>query len=164
MLVVQGKKWILQKQESQSIGRLWDPWPESDASWSNKLRWSFHVFHNKAFAEHQQNELKRLNISLAFESWRGLGAFIENGQLKSLCTSFQRLFLAKCKNHSQHPSSCKYVAKEIEEKSCSPGIDVWECWFQSKSEWRLQGRQSLSSKSTPTGSRRHDFILPLHHY
>ena len=63
---------------------------------------AFHVFHNKAFVEHQQNELKRLNISLAFESWRGLGAFIENGQLKSLCTSFQRLFLAKCKNHSQH--------------------------------------------------------------
>ena len=46
--------------------------------------------------------MKRLNISLAFEGWRGLGAFIENGQLKSLCTSFQRLFLAKCKNHSQH--------------------------------------------------------------
>ena len=74
MLVVQG-----QKNESFRIGKVDQlvvcriPDQSQTRDGATNCVGAFHVLHNQAFAEHQQNELKRLNISLAFESWRGGG-------------------------------------------------------------------------------------------
>ena len=82
-------------------------------------------------AQQMCSEWKTLNTSSAFEAkvfiHRLFSTFIENGQLKGFCTSFQRLFLPKCKNYSikkrckdffQERVSCKVFALPFKDFFC----------------------------------------------